>query len=421
MQTPSPQPMPSWSTRQVVYATLLVAGVILSFLLLYRFSHVVIILFSSIVLGMAIRPAVDWLRKRGLSPSVGVLVIYLALLALILGIFILTLPVLVEQIEAIARDFPVRYSNFRLYLFQSRSFFLQQIALQLPFDLNFLSPFLVGIGENSEETGTSPSVIDILTRGVLFLTAILALGFFWTQESERIIRAILLWIPSGRRGLFREYLAEIETKVGRFVLGQGVLCVVIGAVTLPVYLLIGLPYALVLAILAGIMEAVPVFGPALGAVPALVVAFSIDASKAIWVILATILIQGLENYLLVPRVTRRSVGVNPIATLLSLFTLTSLLGIAGALLAIPMAAIIQTSIDRFSILSGAGNRQDLDGRDKFSALRYEAHNLLQGMRNQLRNNENIDENAFGIVDSLEAMAEDIDKLLANASWSEDEE
>ena len=113
MQIPSTQPMPSWSTRQVVYATLLVAGVILSFLLLYRFSHVVIILFSSIVLGMAIRPAVDWLRKRGLSPTVGVLIIYLALLALILGIFVLTLPVLVEQIEAIARDFPVRYSNFR--------------------------------------------------------------------------------------------------------------------------------------------------------------------------------------------------------------------------------------------------------------------------------------------------------------------
>ncbi|HLA97495.1 MAG TPA: AI-2E family transporter [Anaerolineales bacterium] len=421
MQIPSTQPMPSWSTRQVVYATLLVAGVIVSFLLLYRFSHVVIILFSAIVLGMAIRPAVDWLRKRGLSPTVGVLIIYLALLALILGIFVLTLPVLVEQIEAIASDFPVRYSNFRLSLFQSRSFFLQQIALQLPFDLNFLSPFLVGIGENSEETGTSPTIIDTLTRGVLFLTAILVLGFYWTQESERNIRAILLWIPSGRRGLVRKYLAEIETKVGRFVLGQGVLCIVIGAVTLPVYILIGLPYALVLAILAGIMEAVPVFGPALGAVPALVVAFSINASKAIWVILATILIQGLENYLLVPRVTRRSVGVSPIVTLLSLATLTSLLGIAGALLAIPMAAIIQTSIHRFSILSGAGNRQDLDGRDKFSALRYEAQNLLQGTRNQLRNNKNIDDHAFGIVDSLEAMAEDIDKLLANASWSEDEE
>ena len=111
------------------------------------------------------------------------------------------------------------------------------------------------------------------------MTAILILAFYWTLESERSIRSLLLWMPVNHRDPFREFIVEVEDKVGGFILGQSILCLSIGAMAFVAYQLIGLPYALVLAIIAAIMEAVPIVGPALGAVPAILVALSFAPTK----------------------------------------------------------------------------------------------------------------------------------------------
>ena len=103
--------------------------------------------------------------------------------------------------------------------------------------------------------------------------------------------------------------------------GQGILCLTIGLMALVAYLLIGLPNVLVLALIAGVMEAVPMVGPLIGAVPAALVALSIAPSKLMWVIIATLIFQQLENYLLVPRVMNKAVGVNPFVSLLAILDL----------------------------------------------------------------------------------------------------
>ena len=103
----------------------------------------------------------------------------------------------------------------------------------------------------------------------------------------------------------------METKVGFYIAGQGILCLVIGIMALVAYRLIGLPNALVLALIAGVLEAVPMIGPLLGAIPAALVALSIAPDKLIWVIVATVVIQQLENSLLVPRVMRKRWGSIP--------------------------------------------------------------------------------------------------------------
>lgn len=139
----------------------------------------------------------------------------------------------------------------------------------------------------------------------------------------------------------------METKVGFYVAGQGVLCLVIGFLSLIAYLIIGIPDPIVLALVAGILEAVPIIGPILGAVPAALIALSVDPSKLIWVIAASLVIQQLENSFLVPRIMRKAVGVNPFVTLLSFFMFSSAFGIAGSLMAIPIAAILQILLNRF--------------------------------------------------------------------------
>jgi hypothetical protein len=113
---------------------------------------------------------------------------------------------------------------------------------------------------------------------------------------------------------------------------------------------------MVLAVIAGMMELIPVFGPALGAIPAFLVALSVEPEKAIWVVLATVFIQIIENAWLVPRIMKNSLGVNPIIVLLSLVAFSSVFGFPGAVIAIPAAGIIQLVIDRI-VLSA----NDIDG------------------------------------------------------------
>lgn len=134
--------------------------------------------------------------------------------------------------------------------------------------------------------------------------------------------------------------------MGGYIRGQVILCFIIGLSAFLAYLLIGLPYALVLGIIAGVMEAIPIFGPTLGAVPALLVALSVDPEEAILVVIATILIQTLENMFLLPRVMNKSIGVNPILILLSMVAFGSAFGFPGVLIALPLAAMLQFIINR---------------------------------------------------------------------------
>jgi predicted PurR-regulated permease PerM len=423
MNPSSPQQIPQWSTRQVVIATLFVASILGLFFLLYQFSQILFIFFLAIVLSIAIRPAVKWLNRRGVPRAAGVIVLYIVAFLLVAGMAIAVVPRLVEQITEISNEIPGYYGNLRNGLLQSQSRVLQEIAIQMPLEFRMTSP--ISTSETVEpsaqvvEQVTRPiPFVDIFARSALVLTAMFILGFYWTLDSERSIRNILFWLPKGRRESIREFINEVEEKVGRFLLGQGILCLIIGTMALIAYLLIGLPYALLLAIFSGFMEAVPIVGPILGAIPALLLVISSEPTKAVWVIVATILIQGLENYLLVPRVMKQSVGVNPLVILLALAAFTSLLGLAGALLAIPIAAIIQLFVNRFIIPSGEIEIGMSKGRGQLSLLRYETQDLAWDIRKQLREKEGSEGFSEEIVDSLEAIANHLDQILSVAEQRE---
>jgi len=201
--------------------------------------------------------------------------------------------------------------------------------------------------------------------------------------------------------------------------GQGILCMVIGIMALLAYLLIGLPNALVLALIAGVLEAVPMIGPLLGAVPAALVALSIGPDKLIWVIVATVVIQQLENTLLVPRIMKKAVGVNPFVTLLALFAFSSLFGLAGALMAIPIAAMIQLALNHFVFQQATVEMEVSEGRDYASRLRYEAQDLVQDLRKQARlkkgGTDLVIKQIEQAMDEIETITTNLDSLLAQAN------
>jgi predicted PurR-regulated permease PerM len=409
-----------WSNRQVIYATLLVVGISLAMWLLYRFSQIVLILFISIVFGTAIRPAVRWLNLRGISRQVGVIIVYCVLFFLVGGLVIWLLPLLTQQVEAITIDLPAYYADFRTGWLTSPSYILQQIALQMPVDATRI---ISGIQPQSGETVSSIApllaFVNILSRSLVTIIAVFIIAFCWTLDSERYIRSALLWLPPNQRERIRSVIGEIDEKLGGFLLGQGILCLTIGILSLVAYTVIGLPYALVLACIAGILEAVPVFGPILGAAPALMIALSTGPTETVWVVIATVLIQGLENYLLVPRVMKHSVGVNSLLILLSMVAFTSLLGLPGAMLAIPMAAMIQLLVDRFLFAPAHSEVPEIQGRDQLSRLSYETGVLTLDVRKRLRENDHISNQEQEMVDALEAISADLNRMLSQVDQMEE--
>jgi predicted PurR-regulated permease PerM len=410
-----------WTFRRVMWATLVLVLVVLSFWLLYRFYQVVFILFIAIVIGTAIRPAVAWLHRRGLPQVAGVILVYFLLLTVIIGFALLLFPLIVEQGATITAAAPGYYQSLRGWIVNNSNQLIMRLSEYLPATLPVLEPVQQTGPQMLVFAGQALGYLSTAATAIFVATAILLLAFHWTLDGPRSIQSLLLLVPKGQRESSRELISSMESKVGFYIVGQGVLCLIIGILALVAYLLIGLPNALVLALLAGALEAVPMIGPLLGAIPAAVIALTIAPSKLVWVIVATFVIQQVENSLLVPRVMRKAVGVNPFVSLLAIFAFNSLFGIAGALMAIPMAAIIQLLLDRFVFHPAAMESEVSAGRDYASRLRYEAQDLAQDLRKQARLKKGgsdlrvkqIDQ----VLDEIETITTDLDALLAQVPTS----
>lgn len=406
----------NWTFWRVVWITLVLVFVGLGFWLLYRFHQVIFILFIAIVIGTIIRPVVAWLQRRGLPQRGGIILVYLLLLALLAGFGLLLFPLIAEQSVTITVAVPGYYQSLREWMTAHPSPLMESLTAVLPPTLSLPEPIQQTGQEILDSAGQALGYVGATARVIFTAVIILLLAFYWTLDGPRTIHALLLLLPRGQRENSRELIAAIETKVSAYIAGQGVLILVVGSLSLAAYWLIGLPYVWVLAFVAGVMEVVPIIGPLLGAIPALLVALSLGTDKLIWVVVATLVIQQIENSVLVPRIMRRAVGVNPFVSLLALFAFSSLLGVAGALMAIPLAAIIQLLLDRYVFHPEATEPEVMSGRDYASRLRYEAQALAQDLRLQTRlPQSSLDQEirqTDQVMDEIEAITTDLDGLLA---------
>ncbi len=408
---------------QIMLGTLVVAGVTGLVWLLVRWHDIVFLLFVAIVISTAIKPAVDFLQRKGLKRPAGIILVYLGVAAFFSLIIAIGAPLMADQGARIAGAVPEAYRELRESMLQTPNLFIWRLGLALPGDLS-----LSGGSAAAESEDAILSVRDSLTmltpmvRTILGVLVTFVLAFYWTMESERLKRALLLLVPMDRREKGRELISTMEAQLGRYIVGQGLLMLSIAVLSFVGYLLLGLPYAFILALIAGLMEAVPLVGPALGAIPAALVAYSVNPSLVIWVIVFTLVVQQLENNILVPRIMRRSVGVNPLVTLLALTALSTLFGVTGALIAVPLAAIVQLLFFRYVVEREDATNGELEGRDELSVVSYDAQDLVRDLRRQARsiNEADLEEPAI-IIDDLENIAVELSDLLSNGSRDEAEE
>jgi predicted PurR-regulated permease PerM len=394
-----------------VLATIFVVCVFLTFWLLYRLRDVLFLFFVAIVVGTAIRPAVEWLHRRGVPRATGIILIYILIAILVVGFLAMIVPLLADQATEISRTVPEYYTNFRTALIDSDNRLLQNIGWRIPSQITLLVRRDTNAEEVLDQVGQTLLYANLVLKGVLGTLVVFLLAYYWTQEGNLILRSLLRIMPPQRKKNIREFIQLAESKLGGYVRGQGLLCAAVGLTAFIAYLLIGLPYTLVLAIFAGVMEMVPVFGPALGAIPALLVALSIDPSKALWVVIATVVIQLLENAVLVPRIMKHSMGVNPIIVLLSLIAFGSVFGFVGALLALPLAAIIQLLVSRVVLTAAETARKAQDKELQMQSLIHESEELMQTLYENSNQNPSFQNLPEEERLEMYALAEELNQFL----------
>ena len=398
--------------RDVIAATLVAAGVLCGLALLIPLRGSLVCLFVAILLSSALQPVVTRLQRRLGSRFGATVVVHVVLVAALIGVSMAVVPLVAEQIGSLWSSIPELYTSLRSQMIHSESASLQRLADALPPTLD------LSMGEPS--SGSLPRALAFVGvwvaaafNALLVFAAIVVLSFYWSVDGERTIRSLLLLVPLDRRPDVADTIKAASETLAAFMRGQLILCLFVGALAYVAYLVIGLPNALALALMAALLETVPMLGPALGAVPAGLVALSIDPVMSLWVALATIVIQVVENYLLVPRIMDRSVGVNPIVTILAITAFGAAMGVVGALLAIPLAALAQLLLDRYLIGNDTQPPRPR-GRDELSALRYEAQHLAIDVRQQVRHKEERAGASIDVIeDELEAMAVDLDRLLGH--------
>lgn len=410
--TSSTEEVTGWTTSQVVFATIFVVCVFLAFWLLFRLRGVLFLLFVAIVIGTAIRPGVDWLRRRGISRRLGIILIYVLIAGLITGFLALTLPLIAEQTTQVSQNFSQYYHDIREELVNSGNRLLQNIGWRIPSQLNFFVDRDPTTEEMFDQVTQTFFYTNLVVKGVLSIFAVFLLAYYWTQESNLIVRTVLRFIPPSRKDDAREFIDLAETRIGGYIRGQGILSLAVGLAAFISYGLIGLPFALVLSIIAGLMEMIPVFGPALGAIPALLVAVSVNPGKAIWVLVATGLIQLVENAWLVPRIMNNAMGVNPIIIMLSLVAFGSVFGFPGALLAIPLAALIQLVVDRIARSSDEEKNRTQEDQIGVQSLIEEHQKLLQMIHAASQNGNSFPtEISEPVQMEINSIARELDELL----------
>ncbi|MFA7308871.1 MAG: AI-2E family transporter [Patescibacteria group bacterium] len=299
--------------------------------LLIRLSDIFLILFIVLILNAALSPVVAKIKaKLNITRILAILLLYLGIFIILGIIAYLIIPPVIEQIQRISTDLP-GYAKKIDGLFGP---FINQDTLTNPTNLQSASSSITGFADSLFKAGTS------FFGGIATAFYVLILTLFMLLEEDAIRKFFVQLIPISQKVYILEITTKISEKMGHWALGQLSLMGIIGLLSVIGYSIIGLPYALTLGVLAGLLELIPTIGPIIAAIPAVFVGFLQSPLQGVATLIFAIAIQQIENQFVVPKVMQKAIGVSPFIILIAFLVGSELAGILGALLAVPTVAII---------------------------------------------------------------------------------
>jgi len=339
----SEQPVVMWDVSVATVAK--VVAVLLFFVVAYLLRDIFIVLLFAIVIASAITPFADWVESKKVPRILGVALLYLSVFVLVGFLVSLVVPFVTGEINQLIEDLPNfidRVSTSLEKAQQTSGGRFVDLFSEIQNLLDSFSSYLQA--SSSSAFGFVVSVFG----GLFSFLAVIVISFYLSVMRGGIENFIRSVVPNKYESHFLNIWRRSERKVGRWLQGQLLLALIVGLAVYVVLSLMGIKFALLLGILAMILELVPTVGPVLAAVPAVILAFTQSPILGLWVIVAYAIIQQLENHILVPIIMGRTVGLNPVVVILSLLIGFQLAGILGMILAVPVAAIIVEIIDEFS-------------------------------------------------------------------------
>jgi predicted PurR-regulated permease PerM len=318
-------------------STVVVGSVVVLALALWKLKLILALLFLGFIVAAAMRPGIEALRRYGVPRPVGILVHYAGLLALIAALLWAVVPRALDQVQAAIGDLPQTRSDLRAEARDSSG---------------LRSRVLVGIEQRLERL---PRVEDLVEEGAevglvavevfIGLFFVLATAGYWIYERKRAEELVCRLVPRSHAKTVRDTLELIDLKLGAYVRGQGLLIAFVSLVLSVVFWAIGLPFWLLVALFAGVVELVPVIGPLAAGVVAVGVGLTESIGVAIAAGIAVLVVRLLEDYIVIPRVLGDAVGLSPLIVLVSVAGSAVLFGEFAVLLAIPLAAVVATLVD----------------------------------------------------------------------------
>jgi predicted PurR-regulated permease PerM len=344
MSGPGPKTEPS--QQQVTLSLRTLVLLLLSvplLLLLWQLRSLIVLTMISIVLAASIAPIVDWAEQMKVPRWLAVVLIYLGLLATMIGTVLLIGPTIVEQIQRLISQVPVALRNlynvaetWALNFNNSRPDLASDLLNQI-LDVQGLTRWL--IRSSQQLLIRSYSVTTGLVGGVFSLILAIFLSGYMLADSKTLVNNFLRLLPQPWDERLAAQVMPMSNRMGSYIRGRLLVSSIL-AITITVSLsLLGLSdFALGLGAISGVTNLIPFLGPVLGAIPALVVASSQGGWLILWVLLLFVILQNVETYLLDPLLVGSSVGVHPLYQLLAVLGGTQVLGIIGALVVPPWIA-----------------------------------------------------------------------------------
>jgi predicted PurR-regulated permease PerM len=304
----------------------------------YIVRSALLIVYVSIVLAIGFSPIVRILERQRLGVAkrvprwLAILVLYLAILGSIALVLVLVFPPLVQQAQALWDQRTEMFERAQQFLI-SKGWLKEHLTMREAVER---AP-----GTGGDAVGRVARAAGSVAGGIFGIFTILILTFYMLVDSWSLREYALRLLPKAHRARANVASRVVMEKVSAWLGGQLLLAGSIGATSAIGLWALGIPFFYVLALISALGEMIPIIGPFLAAIPAIAVASTVSLQKVIFVIIFFVVQQQLENHILVPKIMSRQVGISPVTVIVSLLIGGSLLGVVGALLAVPTAAILQ--------------------------------------------------------------------------------
>lgn len=333
-------PQSSDPRKLIRYACIALAATVVLLWALYLVRGTMLLIYVSMLFATGLAPLVETIERqriraismRRLPRGAAILVIYATVIGVLVAIGAAVIPPMVAQAEEFWKQLPS-------YMDQAQ----QKVAswgLIAP-DTSYKELLKQAPANSGNVVGVVLATLGGVVGGVFGLVSIMLLTFYFLVESKDILSLFVRLFPTEQRQRVSDVIGKGAAKISAWLGGQLLLGLIIGTMSAIGFAVMGVPYFFVLAVIAGIGEMIPMVGPLLSAIPAVLVALTVSPTLALGVAGFCWALQLIENNVLVPKVMGQTVGLNAVTVIISLAIGSELLGFVGALLAVPTAAIIQ--------------------------------------------------------------------------------